>query len=790
MPTILFSLIMLMAQPAPPPALKAALHASHESVAPGGSTDLAVEIEVTKGWHYYHPILLDTGFPTTVRFVTPPGVTVRDLRWPTPELGSLQGIEYLGYEGKIFVLATLNVDKSIPVGTALEIRADVDGLACIENCIPVKGSAALKLAVSQQAGGPANSKLFEQARGALPPALGRAPYIEGSSIAVSAEKLKIGEQAEIVATIRVRPGHHIQDRDPGVDMLIPSRLFIEPVDGLKIEDPDKWIWPKPHVRDMPGIGKVREQSGEFRIRVPIRIIDSEFKSGPVQMMVLFSYQCCTDAGQCYAPETAQAVVSFFADTPNPPRDPGVSIAVDSQAGPRPAPGGNGASPPKPDASARATPQLTPDDWRENIPWQDWSPGWAEELSRRGHRVYVDYTATWCLTCQVNKKAVLETEPIRRRMAELGVIPIKADFTNRSPVMFEEIKKHGHNTVPLNLVYAAGQPDRPGILPAVLTQETVRQALDNPVALAAGGGRKSLVWMLVFGFIGGLILNVMPCVLPVISIKIVSFVQQAGEDPRRVFRLGLAFCAGIMVWFWLFAALSATGNIPWQYPTVIIALASLIFVFALNLFGVFEVTLPGGAAGALDTLATREGYSGAFFKGLLATLLGTACTAPFLATALGYALTQPWWVGLALFTAAGVGMASPYLLLCAQPAWLKYVPKPGMWMITFKQGSAFLLLATSVWLLYILAAQLDGLAIVWTVAFWTFLALAVWMLGKIKPNWSTGSRYGMWAASTAVAVAGVYFCFVYMYDLNRAASFSDTPAAQVADSPGGRSVASR
>ncbi|HMQ17457.1 MAG TPA: hypothetical protein PKC49_15955, partial [Phycisphaerae bacterium] len=80
--------------------------------------------------------------------------------------------------------------------------------------------------------------------------------------------------------------------------------------------------------------------------------------------------------------------------------------------------------------------------------------------------------------------------------------------------------------------------------------------------------------------------------------------------------------------------------------------------------------------------------------------------------------------------------------------------------------------------------------VWTVAFWTFLGLAVWMLGKIKPNWSTGSRYGMWAASTAVAVAGVYFCFVYMYDLNRAASFGEAPAAQVVDSPAGASVASR
>ena len=192
-----------------------------------------------------------------------------------------------------------------------------------------------------------------------------------------------------------------------------------------------------------------------------------------------------------------------------------------------------------------------------------------------------------------------------------------------------------------------------------------------------------------------------------------------------------------------------------------------FVFSLSLFGVFEIVLPGAAAGGLDAAARREGYTGAFLKGLLATLLGTACTAPFLGFALGYALTQAWWVGLAIFTAAGVGMSSPYLLLSAKPAWLKYIPKPGSWMVTFKQAMGFVLVATAVWLLWILGRQIGADGVVWTVCFWGFLGLAAWMLGKIRPTWHAGSRATMWTASVLVALLGFYFCYSVMYDWNAA-----------------------
>jgi thiol:disulfide interchange protein len=117
-------------------------------------------------------------------------------------------------------------------------------------------------------------------------------------------------------------------------------------------------------------------------------------------------------------------------------------------------------------------------WSEGIPWQPWQPGWAETLSAHGFTVYVDYTADWCLTCQSNKKLVLETEDLRREMQVAGVIPIKADFTKRNRVMAEEIERHGNPTVPLNLVYPPGAPQRPIKLPVLLTKEIVRAALEQ------------------------------------------------------------------------------------------------------------------------------------------------------------------------------------------------------------------------------------------------------------------------------------------------------------------------
>jgi thiol:disulfide interchange protein DsbD len=247
-----------------------------------------------------------------------------------------------------------------------------------------------------------------------------------------------------------------------------------------------------------------------------------------------------------------------------------------------------------------------------------------------------------------------------------------------------------------------------------------------------------LWLaLLYGLLGGAILNLMPCVLPVISLKIFGFIRQAGESRSAILAHGLAFVAGIFAWFLGLAAViialksagtEATWAFQFQNPWFNIAIGSIVFVFALNLAGVFEFTLPGRAAAALDSTGGSPGLSGPFFQGVFATLLATPCTAPFLGTALGFAFGQNAATILAMFAAVALGMGLPYILLAAQPAWMRLLPRPGAWMERLKQAMAFPLLATLVWILSILGAQLGMPALIGFCAFLLALALGCWIYG--------------------------------------------------------------
>lgn len=260
------------------------------------------------------------------------------------------------------------------------------------------------------------------------------------------------------------------------------------------------------------------------------------------------------------------------------------------------------------------------------------------------------------------------------------------------------------------------------------------------------------------FIGGLILNLMPCVLPVIALKIFSFVSQAGEQPRRVFHLGLAFVAGVFVFFLGIAALAiglrAAGQgffwgMQFADPRLLLALIVLVVVFALSMFGLFEITL-GSAEDKLGSLARRDGLGGAFVHGLFTTLLGTSCTAPFVGPVLGFAVTQPPAAIVAIFTAMAAGMSLPYFLLTWRPAWMRFLPKPGAWMERFKQLMGFVLLAVAVWLLGVFGKTRGADAATATAWLLLFLALAVWIFGAGGRKW--------WAAVLAALTlaAGAWF----------------------------------
>jgi thiol:disulfide interchange protein len=244
-------------------------------------------------------------------------------------------------------------------------------------------------------------------------------------------------------------------------------------------------------------------------------------------------------------------------------------------------------------------------------------------------------------------------------------------------------------------------------------------------------------MLLYAFIGGLILNLMPCVLPVIALKILGFVSEANSEPRRVRKLGLIYTLGVLVSFLALAAVvigvkSAGHHAGWgmQFgsPVFIVCLTTLVTLVALNLFGVFEATLGGRALDTAGELASKHGAAGAFFNGVLATILATPCTAPFLGAALGFAFAQSTAVIVLIFLTIGLGLASPYILLSWNPAWLKFLPKPGAWMEKFKIAMGFPMLATVVWLFNI-AASSYGKNVLWFGIFLVVVAFAFWVFGE-------------------------------------------------------------
>ena len=256
-------------------------------------------------------------------------------------------------------------------------------------------------------------------------------------------------------------------------------------------------------------------------------------------------------------------------------------------------------------------------------------------------------------------------------------------------------------------------------------------LPAPPANASASG---LLGAIGLAFIGGLLLNLMPCVLPVLGIKVLSLVGHAEAPARARMKNAGAYSLGVLVAFWALAALlialrAGGEQLGWgfqlQSPPVIAGLASLFFLIALNLFGVFEVgislTRLGGRSG--------EGEGASFSSGLLATAVATPCTAPFMGSALGFALTQPALAALAIFTSLGAGMAAPFVALAASPRLLRFLPRPGAWMETMKQALGFLLAATVVWLAWVLGQQTGSDGVAMLLAALVVQAVGAWVLGK-------------------------------------------------------------
>lgn len=267
---------------------------------------------------------------------------------------------------------------------------------------------------------------------------------------------------------------------------------------------------------------------------------------------------------------------------------------------------------------------------------------------------------------------------------------------------------------------------------------------------------SKLWKaIIFGLIGGLILNFMPCVLPVISLKIMSFVQHADNHPRKIRLLGLSFTGGILVTFLVLAALASWLGYSWgalfQNETFILIMTSIVFALTLSLFDVYTLNIPGFASRASSHKQVND-YADAFVKGLFATLLATPCSGPFLGATLAWALTGSPIIIFSVFISIGIGMSLPYLLLSFKPSLIKKFPKPGAWLLTFERILGFLLLATTLYLLMILPQSLISSAL-W---FMFFIAFALWQFGKFGNIAQKKSSRIISAIMLLNIIAGGYF----------------------------------
>ena len=275
---------------------------------------------------------------------------------------------------------------------------------------------------------------------------------------------------------------------------------------------------------------------------------------------------------------------------------------------------------------------------------------------------------------------------------------------------------------------------------------------------------SIIAAVFFAFLGGLILNLMPCVLPVLSIKIMGFVNHKDQSRKKSFSNGLWFTIGVLISFWVLVALllilreggEALGwGFQLQSPIFIFLISIFLFLFALNLFGVFEF---GSSLTAIENkIDTQKGKFSNFLSGVTAAIVATPCTAPFMGTALGFALTQSALVNFLIFTSLGFGMAFPYLLLSIFPKWMKVIPKPGEWMIKLKQFMGFLLVATVIWLVWVFGLQKGNDAVIVLLISLLISALAAWVYGNwgmiyIKP----AKRYSAQAISVLLIAVSIYF----------------------------------
>ena len=381
-------------------------------------------------------------------------------------------------------------------------------------------------------------------------------------------------------------------------------------------------------------------------------------------------------------------------------------------------------------------------------WQEWTPENMAQALKEGKPVYVDFTATWCATCQTNKKTAYSDE-VLEKFKHYNVVLMKADKTNPNPEIDKEMKRIGRSQVPTNVLYVPTEETKntPENVHYEITQEIftadylsdfITNTMEGQKTETKDEEEASGFWQIIgLLFLGGLILNFMPCVFPVIGIKVMSFVELGGGSRSKIFMHSMAFVAGIIASFFTlsillllcFSAEDRSWAVWMQNPWVVYGIVLLLLILGLSMFGLFEIGV--GATGAGQKLQNKEGMLGSFFQGVFITIVATPCSAPFLGSAMPLALALPNVQMVLAFCFMGIGLAFPYIMLGAFPKLIAFLPRPGAWMESLKKGLSFMIFGAAAWILSVYLPMFKGDIAVLLLGM-LIISFAFWVYGKWCP----------------------------------------------------------
>lgn len=538
-----------------------------------------------------------------------------------------------------------------------------------------------------------------------------APFAEAAAepattvaLAADAERVPAGGGFSLLVRISLRPHWHVYWKNPGEAGMPLSVEWRDVPAGVEFGE---WRWSAPKFYELMGIGSYVHEDAAY-VEIPVKLAPDVPAGAALKLAGTASWLACDDDG-CY-PQDAEIEASF---------------AV--------APAGEASVPANAELFAEAR-KAFPRRGETRAEFRPAADGAPELVVAKKNGEPLDARARFFPEAQ------------KFSVAAASVVPaIEADGAARFALPLNEGETLA-DARELAGVLTDGAGNAFEISPGEILAASAVPAADVPAPAASAAPEFSFdlafLGALAAAFAGGLILNLMPCVFPVLGLKIMHFVGKAGAEKSSIARHGFVFGAGVLASFWALAgvlvALRSGGEqLGWgfqlQEPAFVYGMIVLLFVFGLSMSGVFEFGV--GATSVGGGLQEKSGYAGSFFSGVLAVIVATPCAAPFLAPALGSALTLPAGPSFALFTAIAVGLAAPYVLLSCAPSLLKFLPKPGAWMETFKQAMAFLLYAPALYFVWVLMGQIeDAFAQRDLLISLAFVALACWIYGKWAVAW--------------------------------------------------------